>query len=72
MHGYQACPGDMQLLGHSLPRLNDFCQHAVAAEHSLAVHKSVELYILLVVLFFHHYQCNFIDGCIAGYLIIPF
>jgi len=22
--------------------------------------------------FFHHYQCNFIDGCVAGYLIIPF
>lgn len=72
MHGNQACPGDTQLLGHSLPQLNDFCQHAAAAEHSLAVHKSVELYILLVVLFFHHYQCNFIDGCIAGYLIIPF
>lgn len=67
-----ACPGDTQLLGHSLPQLNDCCQHAVAVEHSLTVHKSGELYVLLLVLLFHHYQGNFIDGCIAGYLIIPF
>lgn len=73
MHGYQACPGDTQLLGQSLPRLNDFCQRAAAGERSPAGHKAVELYILLVVLFFsHHYQRSFIDGRIAGYLIIPF
>lgn len=33
--GYQACPGDTRLLRHSPPQLNDFCQRAAAAEHSL-------------------------------------
>lgn len=51
MHGHQECPGDAQLLGHSRPRLNDFCQHTAAVEPSLAAHSPAQLCLLLVVLF---------------------